>query len=304
MDWGADSKSIYASMTLTATDYDIYKISTDGTSIVPVTTTLMTQLAQVGTRKWVSDVSVSPDGQWLAFIFTPPQGTSGFRVKTQVAMSRIDGSQASLVTDGGPLAPGYLGTQSVGDFDPELSPDNASIVFSRVTTAGFIGTNPSEDIISVRVSDGTLTPISPAGQNAISGISDWSLDGRVVYSEWNSTLPRVGPVLARTDGSLQRRLSWGINGSHFKWIVPIWPVTPLSFVKLNPTQANLSFTATTGFVFQTESSLDLVNWQSSGSAVTGGGTTINYTIPLNTQPRAFLRQKINPVARDILAPGS
>ncbi len=304
VDWGANSQSIYASMTLTATDYDIYKISTDGSSIVPVTTTLMTQLAQAGTRKWVSDVSVSPDGSRLAFIFTPPQGTAGFRVKTQVAMSRIDGSQASLVTDGGPLAPGYLGTQSVGDLDPELSPDNTAIVFSRVTTAGFVGTNPSEDIISVRVSDGTLTAISPAGQNAISGISDWSLDGRVLYSEWNATLPRVGPVLARTDGSLQRRLGWGLGGSHFKWISPVLPATALSFAPLNSTQASLSFTAATGFVFQTESSVDLLNWQSSGSAVNGSGAKINYTIPLNTQPKAFFRQRVAPLPRDILAPGS
>jgi Tol biopolymer transport system component len=304
VDWGADSRSIYCSMTLTATDYDIYKISTDGSSIVPVTTTLLSQLAQPGTRKWVSDVSTSPDGQWLAFIFTPAQGTTGFRAKTQVCMSHIDGSQASLVTDGGPLAPGFLGSQAVGDLDPEMSPDNASIVFSRVTAAGFIGSNPSEDIISVRVADGTLTAISPAGQNAISGISDWSLDGRVMYSEWNATLPRVGPVLARTDGSLQRRLAWGINGSHFKWISPVWPSTPLTFMPLNTTQANLSFTAATGFTFQTEASIDLINWHSSGSAVNGTGAVIHYNVPTNTQPRAFLRQRINPISRDILAPGS
>jgi Tol biopolymer transport system component len=200
VDWSTDSQDIYCSMTQTSTNFDIYRIRADGSSITPVTTNLLAQIGQPGNRKWVSDVSVSRDGQWLAFIFAPAQGATGILRKTQVGICRVGGTQARLVTDGGSLPPPAM-PPGVGDFDPELSPDNQFVVFRRATDAGIIGGNRSGDIYSASISNGVLTALSPTNQLVISGIPDWSLDQRVVYSAlWLGLVitPAKTPALVAT----------------------------------------------------------------------------------------------------------
>ncbi len=300
VDWSADSRDIYCSMTQTSTNYDIYRIRADGSSVTPVTTNLLADLGQAGTRKWVSDVSVSPDGQWLAFIFTPAQGATGFRHKTQVGICRTDGTQAQLITDGGSLPPQQLGSQSVGDFDPELSPDNQFIVFQRVTAAGLVGSYPSGDIYSARVSDGALTAISPTNQVVISGIPDGALDQRILYSEWNPSLARIGPVLARPDGSGFRRLDAGLNGSHFKWIPPAWPETTLALKPATPAQGNLNWFAAANFIYQIEMGSNFTShWQTMGAPIVGSNLLTSVPITVAPGPARFYRLNVNVSPRDI-----
>jgi Tol biopolymer transport system component len=298
VDWAADSQNIYCSMTQSYTNYDIYRVTPSGSAIAPVTTTLLSQLGLAGTRKWVSDVSVSPDGQWLAFIFAQASGASGFVRKTQVGICHTDGTQARLITDGGPLtAP--TNPPGVGDFDPELSPDNQTLVFQRATNVGLIGGERTGDITTARVSDGALATISPANQNAISGIPDWSLDGRILYTEWNPALNRVGPVLARTDGSLLRRLDWGVSGTHFKWITPAWPRPQVTLQLPSGAQATLTSTLPSSFLYQLQSSTDLQNWQPQGAPQTGNDATLIVPLTLGSNPKGFFRWQMIAAPRDI-----
>jgi hypothetical protein len=48
--------------------------------------------------------------------------------------------------------------------------------------------------------------LSPANNKAILGISDWSKDNRIVFSEWNQQERWRGPVLVNPDGSNYHRV--------------------------------------------------------------------------------------------------
>jgi len=78
---------------------------------------------------------------------------------------------------------------------------------------------PSHDVMRVNVDGAGLTRLSPAGNPALHGISDWSEDNRLIFTEWNAKDKYVGPVVVNADGTGWRRLTALPNGgSHVRWI--------------------------------------------------------------------------------------
>jgi hypothetical protein len=46
-----------------------------------------------------------------------------------------------------------------------------------------------------------LLQLSPKGNKTVLGISDWSADNRIIFSEWNNAEGWSGLVLVKPDGS-------------------------------------------------------------------------------------------------------
>jgi hypothetical protein len=300
VDWSVDSQNIYCSMTQTYTNYDIYRINPTGSSVTPITTNLLTELGLAGDRKKISDTSVSPDGLWLAYSFAPPQGTTNFVAKNQIGICHLDGTSAQLVTDGGSLSAQQLGSQNVGDFGPSLAPGDQFVVFERVTTNGLVNNNPSGDIYSEQIATSKLTAISPTNQLVVSAYPDWSLDQRIVYTESNPSLERIGPVLARTNGTLIDRLNFAIDGSNFKWIAPAWPQSTLTLTGSASGQGILSWLASTNFNYQIQTTVNLYsNWVNLGSLYYGSNLTVTQAVNLYPATNRFYRLNIGVNAQTI-----
>jgi len=211
VDWSLNDEWIYFSASK-GFDIDIYRATPDGTVVENITDGIEYDLGQQLPGKWVSDVSVSFDDEWITFIYAPPEiaapGEFGFVKKSVVAKCRVDGSEVELLTDGGKLPPQEIGPFHVGDFDPEFSADGEYIIFQRATD---VATTPpsgvaSHDVIMVHIETGVLTWVTEKGSPATNGISDWSYDDRIVFTEWNSLDGFVGTVLVNADGSDYHRL--------------------------------------------------------------------------------------------------
>jgi Tol biopolymer transport system component len=224
VDWFPDSRTVCFAM-LQGRKIDIYTLHMDGTGVTNLTEGVEQKLGAEKPGKWVSDVGVSPDGQWIAFLYTPWQGPGPFDFvkKNVIAVMRVDRTEARVITDGGPLAAGQYGMWSAGDFDPEFSPDGRSLCFQRATnTASNWGGNSSMDVMVVNLDGTGLKRLSPEGNTGTHGISDWSEDGRIVFSEWNRKDNYVGPVMVRPDGSDYHRLTHlKFGASHVRWIPPV-----------------------------------------------------------------------------------
>jgi hypothetical protein len=52
------------------------------------------------------------------------------------------------------------------------------------------------------------------------GISDWSRDGRIVFSEWNRQEGWSGPVLVNPDGTNYHRIEKLKGCAWVRWIPP------------------------------------------------------------------------------------
>lgn len=224
VDWFPDSRTVCFSM-MKEGKIDIHSIHIDGTGLTNLTDGVEMKLGAKKSGKWVSDTGVSPDGQWITFLYTPwvGPGPFDFLKKSVIAVMRVDGTEAHVVTDGGPMPPGQHGPWSAGDFDPEFSPDGKWLCFQRATD---VSTNwggvASHDIMIVRVDGTGLKKLSPDGNPGVHGISDWSEDNRIVFSEWNQKDNYVGPVMVRPDGSDYHRLSGlKFGASHVRWIPPV-----------------------------------------------------------------------------------
>jgi Tol biopolymer transport system component len=211
--WSPDGKYIYLSVMLGSLP-DICRIRPDGTGLENITKNLY-KSPDFSRLNWVSDVGISRDGQWLAFLYqTTKSGPS------VIAICRADGTQARVVTDGGgPNSKHAGGVWGRGDFDPEFSPDAKRICFQRATNAALSSFNvSSHDIMVVNIDDGKLTRLSPAGNKAIHGISHWSEDNRIVFSEWNEAGLFTGPVVVNPDGSNYHRIQGTSRGGWVRWL--------------------------------------------------------------------------------------
>jgi len=220
VDWSPDGRFIYFSVFRDKVS-DIYRISYDGRDLQNITAGIELDLpfdaGPAKGPKWVSDTGVSPDGEWIVFLYT--------RIgvdKNVIAVCRTDGSQSRRVTDGGPLKAGKYGPWGAGDFDPEFSPDGTHIVFERVTA---VATNfaevPSGDIMTVKTDGTELKRLSPAGNTSTHGIADWSPDNRIVFSDWNKRDIYAGPAIVNAGGSGFHRLENARGLTWVRWIPPL-----------------------------------------------------------------------------------
>jgi len=241
VDWSADGEWIYAAMmepgpvnreAFYKNPLDIFRVRPDGTGLERLTDGIEKVLWEGADGKYVSDVGLSPDGEWMCFGFKPIVNGELY-LKSQIVVARTDGSEARLVTDGGPLEPKMFGAWSGGDFDAEFSPDSKSLVFGRATDAGTneVGKDlmpgtpqdvslSSYDIIRIDIDGSNLMHLTPEGDPAAKGIPDWSKDHRVVYREFDGRDGFHGPVVLSDDGSDLRRIH-GVKGRHFRWVSPL-----------------------------------------------------------------------------------
>ncbi|MCI0620925.1 MAG: hypothetical protein L0387_04510 [Acidobacteria bacterium] len=186
--------------TANAAANDVYKIRFDGTGLQRLTNTK---------TRGESDVSVSEDGTLVTFNdLAMPEGVM------EIWVINSDGSNPRRVYAGG-----KPGVDSV--HDPELSPDNTRVVFSRPdpkVPPNFpnnpVG-NTAHDVWAIG-RDGTgLKRLTRPGP--ISIIPDWK-EGVVVYTELSEKDNYLGASIVRADGQDQvpERIKPGVNSP--KWI--------------------------------------------------------------------------------------
>ena len=215
VDWTPDGKYIVCSMKFGG-QVDIYRVHPDGSGLENLTKDLG-KLLGVPKPIFVSDVSVSFDGQWIVFTSLAKRGEL-----LRIIRQRIDGTEAHYVTDGGGSgahSPSLLGS---GDFDPEFSPDGKYISIQRSNKRGDTGRGwPNSDITRIQIDTGEAFVLSPAGNAEIHGISDWSRDDRIVFSEWNRKDRWSGPVLVNPDGTKYHRIEKLKGCGWVRWIPPL-----------------------------------------------------------------------------------
>jgi Tol biopolymer transport system component len=138
----------------------------------------------------------------------------------RIVVMRMDGSEAHWVTDGGgPGARNPKSTWPCGDCDPELSPDGQYVTFERTTSAAVLDMGyPSFDVMRIKIDGSDLLRLSPEGNKASHGIPDWSLDNRIVFSEWNRADDWSGVVLVNPDGTNYHRVEKLKGCTWVKWI--------------------------------------------------------------------------------------
>jgi Tol biopolymer transport system component len=169
---------------------------------------------------FVSDVGVSFDGKWIAFLCVAKRGDM-----CRIARMRMDGSEAHFVTDGGGAEARNPGNMwGSGDFDPEFSPDGQYICFQRTTPRRVaFGGVASHDVMRIRIDGTDLLRLSPEGNQAVHGISKWSADNRIVFSEWNQQENWSGVVIVNPDGTNYHRVEKLRGCTWVRWIPPALP---------------------------------------------------------------------------------
>ncbi len=222
VDWSPDGNYVYLSIIKDAKS-DIYKVRIDGREMINITENLQQNLGDPETGKWVSDVSVSFDGEWLAMLYGGNPADASDNKPNIIVICRIDGTEARKVTDGGEFIEGNFDTWGRGDFDPEFSPDGQYIVFQRATNTGLnFGWMTSHDIFTIKIDGTELKKLSPDGNTGGHGVADWSWDNRIIFSEWNEADNYIGPVMVNPDGTNYHRLTDVPSGATFvRWIPPL-----------------------------------------------------------------------------------
>lgn len=127
-----------------------------------------------------------------------------------------------MVDDGGPKY-GYDPSGLLGDLDPELSPDNKYVVFSRPNTKhkNFKDKINTAHDLWIATVDGSAPARRLTNPGPVSIIPDW-YDGKILYTEYNDKENYVGLVTINPDGTGKKRLESHSNiwhgGRHGKWI--------------------------------------------------------------------------------------
>ena len=180
---------------------DIYRLRYDGSSLQRL---LDTPLAGE------ADVSISDDGSLVAFHSQPLDDET----HTELWLMNADGSNPRLAYRGGATRVGSV-------HDPELSPDNLNIVFSRVNSEvppNFPqnpDANTAHDIWRVRT-DGTdarrLTRPGP-----ISITPDWKGE-EVLFLHISETEPYAGLAIIHAEDVDQNPVRLGSGPNIAKWI--------------------------------------------------------------------------------------
>ncbi len=189
--------SVPAELILNGAAENIWRVKYDGTSPQQLTST---------TDRAEADVAVSQDGSMLTYVVTileePPH--------TEIWVANINGSSPQQVYVGG-----VSGVESA--HDPELSPDNSQVVFSKVNPLFFnfpAGPNTAHDIYKINVNGTGLTLLTTPGP--ISIIPDWK-GSKIVFLELDDdTVDYLGAVTIDDTGANYSRIYSGASTP--KWI--------------------------------------------------------------------------------------
>jgi Tol biopolymer transport system component len=219
--WSPDSKWVYFATPSVTKMMDIVRVNVDTEKVEVLTANLNALMGYKGDdkRKWVSDVCLSADGKWLVFIYRGPDVMAqAERGKPQIAVMKTDGSEAHVVTDGGPLPSGAKrGAWTVGDFDPDMAPDDKHIAFARVSDRAMVTKDLSVFDIMVVDRDGkNLKSISPQTETAAEFIPNWGRRG-VIFTHLD---PKggIGPIYWDPTSGKRTAIPIGGPGTHVQWI--------------------------------------------------------------------------------------
>lgn len=182
---------------------DIYKVKFDGTDLQNLTNT---------TDRGEADVSVSPDSKFVCYLATNIKDPHNSF--TEIWKRDMDGQLPQMLYKGGKDR-----VSSV--HDPELSPDNGSVVFSQVnnTVPPVFPNNPqantAHDIVKLDIWNVDKAVITQPGP--ISIIPDWSRD-KILYLHISDKgiTPQTGLATINSDGSGFKLIKLGANVG--KWI--------------------------------------------------------------------------------------
>lgn len=180
---------------------DVYKVKYDGSGLKRLTWT---------DKRGEADVSVSEDGTMVSYMATyidPPDDS------TEIWVNSSDGDDPVLVYVGGKMK-----VSSV--HDPELSPDNSEVIFSRVNPAfknfpSDPNADTAHDLYRVRLDGSGLQRVTEPGP--ISVVPDW-VDDRVLFLLLTDRErpPFGGIAVMNSDGTELRRINSKANIA--KWI--------------------------------------------------------------------------------------
>lgn len=219
--WAPDSRTVYFAVRDGGSG-QIMKWDIDGGPPVMVTHHINRLLGMPGDVSSVSDLDVSPDGKWLAMLYSngdrnDPQVQKAR--KTRVILYKLDGTYARFVTDGGPMKAGLYGMWPAGDFDPDFSPDGKSISFMRATDVAMLKRNvSSSDIMAQNLDRTGLRRLSVEGNRNQNGISSWGgPECRVAYAVWSDDEPAYLETV-KPDGTDRRQLRFKGEVSHVQWL--------------------------------------------------------------------------------------
>lgn len=181
---------------------DVYRIRADGTGPEPLTRT---------TDRGEADVSVSADGSLVTFMALAIHPPDDF---TEIWVVRPDGTGPRLVYEGG--------TPRIASVhDPEVSPDNARVIFSQVNPdvppnfPDLPEANTAHDLYSIGLDGSGFTRLTRPGP--ISIVPHWKGE-RIVYLELNDAEDYLGVSLigSRQPDQTGTRIRRG--GASPRWI--------------------------------------------------------------------------------------
>ena len=186
--------------------HDVWKVRYDGSGLTRLTATA---------DRGEGDVSVSEDGSMIAYMdlfINPPHDF------TEIWVRNSDGSNPRLVYKGGKARESSV-------HDPELSPDNSHVIFSKVNPEfhnfrNDPNANTAHDLISTAIDGSDEKRLTAPGP--ISVIPDWVGD-KVLYLQLTDqdSPPFLGIVVMDSDGGNARRIKADSNIA--KWIPPRAP---------------------------------------------------------------------------------
>ena len=207
VDWSRDGFIYFAGRADKKGQGDVYTILPDGTKLTNVTNTPEGEM----------DVSVSEDGQFVAFVRLV---RSGRKLKTQIWRMNSNGTDQRMVYDGGSDW-GSQGKWPLGGYDPEFSPDNSKVIFSRTNT-NYDNFRQGAHDICISNADGTGFEVLTRTPGPIQMIPDWK-DDLILYTEFNEKEQYVGMVTISPAGTNRKRLEgpfeeiWD-GGRHGKFV--------------------------------------------------------------------------------------
>lgn len=181
-----------------------YRVRYDGSGI--------SQLTKIN----AVDLAVSDDGRFVAFMHLVMEGLPGTNDPnhTEAWIVGVDGSNPHPVYRGG----GAMGTGSI--HDPELSPDNNRVAFSRVNPdfhnwPEVPNLNTAHDIWVCNVDGSGLARVTRPGP--ISIVPSWKGDW-LVYLEINEKDDYKGAAIIKADGTGYKKVKQGATMP--KWMPP------------------------------------------------------------------------------------